>query len=106
VAAHFHHTSFGAQDTDCAVPFETSGSDGTLGIQTFEVADQQTEVTAGREARATDLVGVESLTERLDVTVEVRVVEDLIEWRVERVRGAARQMCRSLFGAFVVESNV
>ncbi len=70
--------------------------DGALSAQTFEVADQQQpEIAARREARATDLVGIELLTERLDVAVEVRLLEDLIQSGVERVRGGARQiLCR------------
>jgi hypothetical protein len=39
-----------------------------------------------------DLVGLESLTERLDVAVELRFVEDLIQSCVERVHGGARQI--------------
>ena len=46
------------------------------------------------ETRAADLVGVESLTERLDVAVEARFREDLIQVRVERMRGAWQILCR------------
>jgi hypothetical protein len=62
--------------------------DGALGVQAFEVADQQqAKVASGRQTRPADLVGVESLAERLDVVIEARVVEDMIQSRVERVRG-------------------
>ena len=46
--------------------------DRALGVQAFEVADQQQpEVASRRQTRTADLVSVESLTERLDVAVEV-----------------------------------
>ena len=45
--------------------------DGALGVQAFEVADQQqAKIASGRQTRPADLVGVESLAERLDVAVE------------------------------------
>ena len=66
---------------------------GALRIEAFEVADQQqTEVAPRRQTRTTDVVRVESLTKRLDVTVEVRFLEDLIQARVERMRSASRQV--------------
>jgi hypothetical protein len=70
--------------------------DGALGVQAFEVADQQqAKVAPGRQTRPADLVGVESLAERLDVVIEARVVEDMIQSCVERVRGGPRQIvCR------------
>jgi hypothetical protein len=70
--------------------------DGALGVQAFEVTDQQqSEIASGRQARSADLVSVESLTERLDIPVEIRFVENLIESRVERVRrGAWQIVCR------------
>ncbi len=47
-----------------------------------------------RNSRASRPVGVESLTERLDVSVEVRVVQNLIQSNVEWMCGAARQGLR------------
>jgi hypothetical protein len=50
--------------------------DGALGVQALEVADQQqSKVAARRQTRSTDLVGIESPTERLDVVVEPGVVQ-------------------------------
>ena len=66
--------------------------DRALGVQSFEVTDQQQpEVTARRQAGAT-LVRVEPLTQSLDEAVEVVLVENLIQSRVERVGGTARQV--------------
>src|SRR4029453_13921308 len=63
--------------------------DGALGVQAFEVADQQqSKIAARRQTRPTDLVGIESLTERLDVVVEPSFVQNLIQSRVKRVCGA------------------
>jgi hypothetical protein len=57
--------------------------DGALGVQAFEVADQQqSKVAARRLPTPTDLVGIESLTERLDVVVEPGLVQNLIQSRV------------------------
>jgi hypothetical protein len=61
--------------------------DRTLSVQAFEVADQQQpKVAARRQARPADRVGVESLAEGLDVAIEVRLLENLIEPHVKRVR--------------------
>ena len=65
---------------------------GALGVQAFEIADQQqTEVAAGWQARA-PLVRIGSLAEPLDESVEVALVEDLIQPLVEGMRGTARQV--------------
>ena len=59
-----------------------------FGIQAFEVADQQqTEVAPWRQARTNDVISLESLTERLDVVVKVRSVQNVIQSRVERMCG-------------------
>jgi hypothetical protein len=61
----------------------------------FEVADQQqTEAAARRQARPADLVSAEALAERLDVFIKTGLVENLIQPRVERVPGTARQALR------------
>jgi hypothetical protein len=61
----------------------------------FEIADQQqSKVAARRQTRPADLIGVESLPECLDVAIEIRLVEDLIESRVKRVRRAPWQVLR------------
>jgi hypothetical protein len=66
--------------------------DRPLGVQAFEIADQQQpEVTARRQARSA-LVRVEPLTQVFDESVEVVLVENLIQACVERMRGAARQI--------------
>src|SRR5262249_18048450 len=69
---------------------------GALGVESFKEPEQQTtKVATGRQTRPPKLVGIESLTARLDVSVEVRRVQDLIQSRVERMRGAPRQvLCR------------
>jgi hypothetical protein len=65
---------------------------GALGIQAFEIPDQQQpEVPARRQAGSADLVGIKRLAESFDVPVEVMLVEDLIQSRVERMRGSLRQ---------------
>ena len=68
---------------------------GALGIQAFEIPDQQQpEVPARRQAGSADLVGIKRLAESFDVPVEVMLVEDLIQSRVERMRGSLRQVLR------------
>ncbi len=68
--------------------------DRALGIQAFEIADQQQpEVAAGRQAGSA-LVGVEPRAQTLGEAVEVVLVENLIQSRVERVGGTARQVLR------------
>ncbi len=52
------------------------------------------QVSSRRQTRPADLIGVESLAECLDVAIEVRLVEDLIESRVKRVRRAPWQVLR------------
>jgi len=60
---------------------------GTLGVQAFEIADQQqAEVAARRQARSA-LVGIEPFAQTLDELVEVVLVENLIQPRVERMGG-------------------
>jgi hypothetical protein len=61
-----------------------------------EVADQQqSKVASGRQARPAHFVGVESLTERLDMPAEIRSLENLAQPRIERVGGGAWQIvCR------------
>ena len=65
---------------------------GALGIQAFEIADQQqAEVAARRQARSA-LVRIESLAQSFDISVEVVLIENLIQSRVERMGGTARQV--------------
>ena len=82
-----------------------------LGARAFDVLEREAELVrmaigraavlvraaegqkwARRETRPADLVRAEALTERLDVTVEVRFVENLIQSRVEPVRSGPRQV--------------
>src|SRR5687767_8745481 len=66
--------------------------DRALRVQAFEIADQQQpEVAPGWQPRST-LIGVEWLAEPFDVTIEVVLIEDLIEPCVEWMSGAARQI--------------
>jgi hypothetical protein len=70
-------------------------SDRALGIEPFKVPKQQhAKVPPRWQTRTPDLVGVEPLTERLDVTIEGCLVQNLIQSRVERVRDAPRQVLR------------
>ena len=72
-----------------------SPRDGALGVKAFEVPKQQhAEIPTRWQARPTDFVSVEPLTKRLDVSVEVRDAEDLIQSRVDGVRGGPRQILR------------
>lgn len=67
---------------------------GALGVQAFKVADQQeSKIAPGRQPRSADLVGVESVTERLDVAVEVRFIEDLIESRINGCAAVRGRSC-------------
>jgi hypothetical protein len=66
--------------------------DRALGIQAFEIADQQQpEVAPGRQPWPS-LVSVESLAESLDELIKMVVVDDSIRARIEPVRGAPRQI--------------
>src|SRR2546427_9285681 len=66
-----------------------------LGVETFEVPQQQqAKIPTRRQTRPANVVCVEPLTERLNVSVEARCVEDLIQSCVERMRGAPRQVLR------------
>ena len=53
---------------------------------------QQPEVASGLQTRTAGLLGVESLAQALDVAVEVVLIENLIQSRVERMRSAPRQI--------------
>ena len=66
--------------------------DGALGVQAFEVADQQQSEVAARRQPWSAVVRVEPLAEPFDVGVEVVLVENLIQSRVERMGGTARQV--------------
>jgi hypothetical protein len=66
--------------------------DRALGIQAFEIADQQQpEVAPGRQPWPS-LVSVESLAGSLDELIKMVVVDDSIRARIEPVRGAPRQI--------------
>jgi hypothetical protein len=62
--------------------------DRTFRVQAFEVTDQQQPEVAARRQPWAALVRVESLAESFDVAIEVVPVEDLIQPRIERMRGA------------------
>ena len=73
-----------------------SPRDHAFSIQAFEIADQQQpEVASGWQTRTANLRGVESLAQALEVAVEVVLIENLIQSRVEPMRRAPRQiLCR------------
>jgi hypothetical protein len=58
----------------------------------FEIADQQQAEVASRRPARSALVRVESLAQTLNESVEVVLIKNLIQSRVERVRGTARQV--------------
>lgn len=66
----------------------------SLAIQAFEITNQQQAEVAARRKPWPTLVGVESLTRSFHVWIEAVLVEDLIQARVERMRGTARQILR------------
>ncbi len=66
--------------------------DRALRVQAFEMADeQQPEVATGRQPWPA-VFRVEAFAEAFDILVEIMFVEDLIQSRVERMRGAPRQV--------------
>ena len=68
-------------------------SDRALGIEAFEVADEQAaEVDAGSQRGAADRFGVEAGAEGFGVRIEAVLVEQRVELGVERVRRRARQL--------------
>ena len=65
--------------------------DRPLGVEPFEVPEQQhADIATRRQAGTTDLVGVTPSTEPLDIRIESRSLEDLIQSPVERMRGTPR----------------
>src|SRR5580765_2436367 len=69
-----------------------SPRDGALGVQALEIPDQQQpEVPPGRQTRST-VAGVEALAQPFHVSVEVVLIEELIQPLVEGMRGTARQV--------------
>ena len=48
---------------------------------------QQPEVATRRQPRSADFISIESQAESFDVPVEIMAVENLIQCRVERMRG-------------------
>jgi hypothetical protein len=56
-----------------------------LGIQTFEVADQQQAEIATRRQGRSPFVRIGTLAQPLDEAVEVVLIEQLIQSRVERI---------------------
>src|SRR6266568_7225836 len=65
-----------------------------LGVQAFEVPNQQQpEIATRREPRAA-IVGIKPLAQALDEAVEVVLIENLVQSSVERMCGAARQVLR------------
>jgi hypothetical protein len=69
--------------------------DAALGVQAFDVADQQhAEVAARREPGAAHARRVEAAARVLDVAIEARRIEDRIEPGVERMPRAGAQLRR------------
>jgi hypothetical protein len=62
--------------------------DRALGVQAFEIADEQQPEVAARRQSWPAIIRVEPLAQALDEAVEVVLVEDLIQSRVERMGGA------------------
>jgi hypothetical protein len=63
-------------------------------VQAFEIPDeQQPKVSTAWQPRSA-VLRVESLADSLDVPVEVMLLKDLIQSRVERMRSATRQVVR------------
>ena len=66
-----------------------------LRIEAFKIADQQeTEIPSGRQAGTAHHRGIEAAALRLGKPVELRRVQDLIQPRIERMSGRARQVRR------------
>src|SRR5688500_4088751 len=65
---------------------------GALGVQPLEITDQQQLEVAARRQAGAGLVRIETLAQNLDESVEVMLVENLIQPRVERMGGTARQI--------------
>ena len=63
-----------------------------LGVQAFEVTNQQQPKVAARRQARSVLVRIEPLAQSLDESVEVVLVENPIQSRVERMGGTARQV--------------
>ena len=66
--------------------------DRELSIQAFEVADQQQPKVPPRRQAWSARVGVEALAQPFHIPVEVVLAEDLIQSRLEGMRGTARQV--------------
>jgi hypothetical protein len=64
----------------------------TLSIQALEIADQQQPKVAPRRQPRPAVVRVESLAQAFDIPVEIVLVEDLIQSRVERMGSTAWQV--------------
>ena len=63
-------------------------------VQAFEIPDeQQPKVSTGWQPRSA-VLRVGSFAESLDVSVEVMLLKDLIQSRMERMRSATRQVVR------------
>ena len=69
-----------------------SPCDRALRVQTFEIPDQQQPEVAPRQQPRPAVVRVTRVAQALDVSVEVVPVEDLIQSRVEGMRGTPRQV--------------
>ena len=77
------------QETPHAQRIGRPPRDPALRVEPFEVPEQQqAEIATRGQAWTPQLVGVESLTARLDVPIEVRFVEDLVQAPIERMRGS------------------
>ena len=81
------------QETPHAQRIGRPPRDPALRVEPFEVPEQQqAEIATRGQAWTPQLVGVESLTARLDVPIEVRFVEDLVQAPIERMRGTPQQV--------------
>jgi len=65
-----------------------------LGIQAFEIADQEQPKVPPRRQSWAPLVRIEALAEALDVFIEVMLVKNVIQSRVERMRSTPQQIVR------------
>jgi hypothetical protein len=68
--------------------------DRALRVQALEIPDQQEPKVTTRRQPGPAILRIEPLAESFDEPVEVMVVEDLVQSRVERMRGAPREVVR------------
>jgi hypothetical protein len=66
--------------------------DRALSVQAFEIADQQQPEVAPRRQPWSAVIRGKPLAQPFDVPVEIMLIENLIQSRVERMGGAPRQV--------------